>query len=633
MAENQKTTDELRVMSFPKLHKYAKSLEKAGYPIDTKSFYIAMDEDDADEDQIMHKYRKAIRKAILAVSGGAPAMTDGGAPAMTDGGAPAMTDGGAPDAPSVVPAEEESVEISQKVKKIPQKTSITKSGKIQVKPISLESLSKNQRKRYKLLDNIPYKTNSREPGSVSINLLAKAYKIKGYTNMNKEAQILAIIQAQDIGIVLDDNSMLKDPRIVAILTKVKSPSEPSAEEQPEETVPEEQPGEQPKETVPEEKECGNYTYAELADKRVKELKKILQEKYGDMDVSGIANSEQGAKLICQAHKKGVCSPRYKCDDGYACDISTKPGICVPLEMKAESSLVYKGRTIVGSKEAIAQLREQLGEKAQVLDKVSDETEDLKEQLLALGVDAKTIMKDTAEKLKEKLEFLKSMFPEKISKKSKRRSMVEVKEDEEKKDQEKKRQSMIEFASLKKFQEEEKRKKREFDEALKRQVLEEQELRSEEEDEEMRELEGKKERDMERKKHQKSKKLGKSNPEEERKRREFDEALKRQVLEEQELRSEEEDEEMRELEGKKERDMERKKRQKSKKLGKSDPEEEIEVEEIEVEEVPADRKKQDTIRREELDTVLREVLDGNKERIEDLSEIQNTVLKCFGLIGG
>jgi hypothetical protein len=114
------------------------------------------------------------------------------------------------------------------------------------------------------------------------------------------------------------------------------------------------------------KYCGDFSREELLEKRLSELRKLLKLK--GIDGSDLEDTEQAADVYCQFNKfEESCSEEngYKCGDDRICNVSVKPGVCEdPLIGNKEASKIeYKGRTIVGNKEAIKALRKKLGLKS------------------------------------------------------------------------------------------------------------------------------------------------------------------------------------------------------------------------------------------------------------------------------
>lgn len=105
-----------------------------------------------------------------------------------------------------------------------------------------------------------------------------------------------------------------------------------------------------------------YNYQDLLKKRLDELRKILEKK-GIKDSSNVGSVRQAANMVYNLEKnKEFCSEDndYACSDGRVCDASSNPGVCIDKNMtKNMDEIEYKGRNIVGSKQAIKALKRQL----------------------------------------------------------------------------------------------------------------------------------------------------------------------------------------------------------------------------------------------------------------------------------
>jgi len=135
------------------------------------------------------------------------------------------------------------------------------------------------------------------------------------------------------------------------------------------------------------KDCGEYAYEDLLNKRLEELRKILAEK-GIEDSADVQSVEHGADLVCSMAKhNSTCDEKndYECPEDMACDVSSKPGICVQkrnLNLGENSRMLeYKGRQIIGSKKAISALRKKLG---LAKTKIPSDRDDVRGQLIALA---------------------------------------------------------------------------------------------------------------------------------------------------------------------------------------------------------------------------------------------------------
>lgn len=108
--------------------------------------------------------------------------------------------------------------------------------------------------------------------------------------------------------------------------------------------------------------CGKYDYEDLMSKKLGDLQTILAKK-GVEDSSLISSKKDAVDLVCQIGKnKEFCDSDFACSDDKVCNVSTSPGICVDPDFvkKSASVLEYKGKQIIGSAEAIKNLKKKLG---------------------------------------------------------------------------------------------------------------------------------------------------------------------------------------------------------------------------------------------------------------------------------
>jgi hypothetical protein len=145
------------------------------------------------------------------------------------------------------------------------------------------------------------------------------------------------------------------------------------------------------------------TYEQLLDKRLDELKEILQSK-GVEDSSSLNKKEQAAFLASNISKGGLCTIDNKCGDGYICDITTKPGVCVS-KKSAEShygkSYNYKGVEVIGSSKVIKRLQKIAEEKGQD-DSIGKDTM-IKKASLVTGKDKDIFSSMSDKQIRELLE--------------------------------------------------------------------------------------------------------------------------------------------------------------------------------------------------------------------------------------
>lgn len=156
--------------------------------------------------------------------------------------------------------------------------------------------------------------------------------LSDYTGVEKDELIKKIIKAEKaLGVENASSPVLKESKPKSVSKKSKSPSPM----------------------------CGKYDYEDLMSKKLKDLKEILEKK-GVKDSSKITSKEEAVDLVCQvSQNKEFCDSDYGCSDDKVCNVSTKPGICVDSDMKAPATLKYKGKTIIGNIEAINKLKQKL----------------------------------------------------------------------------------------------------------------------------------------------------------------------------------------------------------------------------------------------------------------------------------
>jgi hypothetical protein len=257
------------------------------------------------------------------------------------------------------------------------------------KPASPKAKSPGKVGRAAELNKLSLRSKNKE---MDLMTMAKDLNVTGRTKMKKDDLISAIIIAEkksskppseETGeIAPKKKSKSKTPKVKPpseeeeeIVPKKKSKSKtpkvkPPSEEE-EEIVPKKKSkSKTPKVKPPSEEEeiavsknCGEFSHDELLNKRLDELRKLLKSK--GIDASGVDNKEQAADIFCQFSKyEESCGEDngFKCGDDRVCDVSVNPGVCVSKNVAVgePSWLEYKGRQIVGSKDAINALRKKLG---------------------------------------------------------------------------------------------------------------------------------------------------------------------------------------------------------------------------------------------------------------------------------
>ena len=102
----------------------------------------------------------------------------------------------------------------------------------------------------------------------------------------------------------------------------------------------------------------NLTYEELLNKRLEELKEILESK-GVQNTSKVKSTEHAAFLADQVSKGGVCAEDNKCGKGLICDVTTKPGVCVDKKTIGDNyvdPISVNGVKVVGTSRALSKLQ-------------------------------------------------------------------------------------------------------------------------------------------------------------------------------------------------------------------------------------------------------------------------------------
>ena len=358
------TSDQLTVMNLSQLKKYIKSIEEEGYPINYDELKILSNKYTTNDEKLSF-----LRKKIRHV--------------LRDG-------------------------IQTKNR--------SKSGKIKIEKMSVETLNPKQKERYDQLDKLSLKYSKVDPQKIALYDIMKKYKIDGYTKVTtKKEAILSILSAEDSGVskidinkdreeiaspkkfsALDDEikypsaKKVKKPTVVEPEPEIESEVEVDVEPDPEIEVESEveevesknklldtqisklkkvlqnkgisQPEKAQTEKADQSSECGDMSYDELINKRMSELKKILEMK-GIKDSSNLNTKEKAADLICQAKKGKLCSleNNFSCSKGRVCDMTTNPGICVDkgIASKEQDWIEYQGKQIIGNKNAISNLRKYL----------------------------------------------------------------------------------------------------------------------------------------------------------------------------------------------------------------------------------------------------------------------------------
>ena len=99
----------------------------------------------------------------------------------------------------------------------------------------------------------------------------------------------------------------------------------------------------------------NLTYEELLNKRLEELKEILESK-GVQNTSKVRSTEHAAFLADQVSRGGVCSEENKCGKGFICDVTTKPGVCVDKKNISDNYISLNGVKVVGTPRVLSKLQ-------------------------------------------------------------------------------------------------------------------------------------------------------------------------------------------------------------------------------------------------------------------------------------
>lgn len=190
--------------------------------------------------------------------------------------------------------------------------------------------------------------------------------MNGYTFVNRDELIKKIMEAEK----LLEQPKVSKPSIESDdsepIAKVKK-SKPTSKTSPAKpvSVKSKSPTDVPSKDVPSKAKspnCGKYDYEDLMSKKLGDLQSILAKK-GVEDSSLISSKKDAVDLVCQIGKnKEFCDSDFACSDDKVCNVSTSPGICVDPDFvkKSASVLEYNGKQIIGSAEAIKNLRKKLG---------------------------------------------------------------------------------------------------------------------------------------------------------------------------------------------------------------------------------------------------------------------------------
>lgn len=192
---------------------------------------------------------------------------------------------------------------------------------------------------------------AKETGNVRVQEI-----MNDYTSVEKDELIKKIMEAEKLlgqpkvskpSIESDDSEPIAKVKSKPASVKSKSPKKDVSSKT------------SPKAKSP---NCGKYDYEDLMSKKLGDLQSILAKK-GVEDSSLISSKKDAVDLVCQIGKnKEFCDSDFACSDDKVCNVSTSPGICVDPDFvkKSASVLEYNGKQIIGSAEAIKNLRKKLG---------------------------------------------------------------------------------------------------------------------------------------------------------------------------------------------------------------------------------------------------------------------------------
>ena len=141
-------------------------------------------------------------------------------------------------------------------------------------------------------------------------------------------------------------------------SKPASPKPSKPEPKPSKPEPKPESDEPESEAPPPKQPASNLTYEELLNKRLEELKAILESK-GVQNTSKVNSKEHAAFLADQVSKGGVCSEENKCGKGLICDVTTKPGVCVDKKIIADNyvePISLNGVKVVGTPRVLSKLQ-------------------------------------------------------------------------------------------------------------------------------------------------------------------------------------------------------------------------------------------------------------------------------------
>jgi len=288
-----------------------------------------------------------------------------------------------------------------------------KEKKKSVSPVKKVSVDKSS-DRYKELNRLNLKSKSGETNTVLA--IAQKYNIPKRTSLNKGDLIMAIIEYENkhgrkespVKKVSPPKKKpapkAEEPKKVpkkASPPKKKTPSEETEEEETEEEEEKPKkatpiktkkvsppkakktPSEETEEEVENENSCGDWSRDELLNEKLSELQDILKSG-GVKNPKSVTSKEEAIDLICHIANNGaLCDDKYGCPDDGVCDASKSVPICVD-ESKVPADLQqfeYKGKKIAGNKKTLEQIKKEL--------KIPSESPKKKKGILEAVVDALT----------------------------------------------------------------------------------------------------------------------------------------------------------------------------------------------------------------------------------------------------
>jgi len=344
------SAEDLQTKTLKELKAHVKALQAAGYPID----YDSVRNEAKSEDDVEKFYRKKIRHAQRS----APAKKSPGKKGRAEelDKLTLRSKNNEPDLLTI--AKELGIQKRTKLTKQSLIAEILKKEKVQG-PVEIA-------KAIPAKDSSPKNSSPKNSSKKDITKMTKKELLEAMMKLQNKSPESTDEEVEEVEeevkvsskskskspkpkstVVDEDDDEVEEVKVVSVKSKSKSKS----------------PVVEAKKSKSKSKECGEFSREELLNKRLKELRQLLQSK--GIDASDVDNTEHAADIFCQFSKNEEnCGEDndFACSGDKMCDISVKPGVCVDKGVAAgePAMLEYNGRQIVGSKEAIKALRKKLG---------------------------------------------------------------------------------------------------------------------------------------------------------------------------------------------------------------------------------------------------------------------------------